>query len=195
MLEARELSFRYGREPLLLDRFSFSVSPGEVVGVTGPSGRGKSTLGRLLAGHLTPLSGTIAVRDEAAASPIPPVQYLAQAPLFAVNPRWRIGRIVTEAWQPDEETRAALGVSRDWYDRYPHEISGGELQRVAILRAMAPGVRYLVADEITAMLDPITQAGIWRFLLDACRKGLGIVAISHDAPLLAQIADRTVTLP
>ena len=111
-----------------------------------------------------------------------------------MDPRWRIGRIVEEGWQPDEVTRKALGVSRAWYDRYPHEISGGELQRVTLLRALSPQTRYLIADEITAMLDPITQAEIWRFLLTRCQAGLGILAISHDAPLLTRIAPQRHTL-
>ena len=62
------------------------------------------------------------------------VQYLHQSPIFAVDPRWTVGRIIAEGWSPDEETRQALGVSKSWYDRFPHEISGGELQRIAVLR-------------------------------------------------------------
>lgn len=195
MLEVKALGFRYDNGPMLFDDFSLSVSPGEIVGITSPSGRGKSTLGRLLCGHLAPTSGSIAVTQARKNSGIHPVQYLAQSPIFMVNPRWRIGRIIEEAWEPDMATQQALGVSRSWYDRYPHEVSGGELQRVIILRSLAPGVRYLVADEITAMLDPVTQAGIWRFLLDRCAAGLGVIAISHDAALLARIAGRTITFP
>ena len=90
--------------------------------------------------------------------------------------------------------RQSLGVETHWYDRYPHEISGGELQRVALLRAMAPELRYLVADEITAMLDPISQVEIWQCLLAQAKHGIGILAISHDTSLLARVATRVVTL-
>ncbi|TCK09171.1 ABC transporter ATP-binding protein [Marinobacterium mangrovicola] len=192
MLEAKCLTFGYPRQPAIVDGVSLTLRPGEITGLTGPSGCGKSTLGRLLAGVLKPQSGSIQLAEPRGG--VNPVQYLHQSPIFAVNPRWRIGRIIEEAWAPDEATREALGVSRDWYNRFPHEISGGELQRVAILRALAPEVRYLIADEITAMLDPITQADIWSFLMQRSCEGLSILAISHDRHLLQRIASKEITL-
>jgi ABC-type dipeptide/oligopeptide/nickel transport system ATPase subunit len=195
MLEARNVSFRYSRRQPLLEGLNLTVVPGEIVGLSGVSGAGKSTVGRVLAGYLRPTTGTIRINGSALRGGRCAVQYLHQSSIFAVDPRWRIGRIVEEAWIPDEAMRDALGVQRAWYDRYPHEISGGELQRIAVLRALAPGVRYLVADEITAMLDPITQADIWGYLQDRCATGdLGILAISHDAQLLRRIAQRSFVL-
>jgi len=197
MLEARALSFRYGqRDPLIVRDFDLVVHPGEVVGLSGPSGRGKSTIGRLLARHLIPTAGKITVNS----APTPqsgfnPVQFLSQSPIFATNPRWTIGRILSEAWTPDETAIQTLGIRRNWLDRYPHELSGGEMQRITILRALAPGLRYLVADEITSMLDPLAQAEIWRVLLDLAKKrAIGILAISHDADLLERIADRELAV-
>lgn len=193
MLEARDLHFSYRGGRTVLSGVSVTVQSGEVVGLSGASGCGKSTLGRLLAGYLRPDSGTIEVEGGGNAD-WSPVQHVHQSGIFAVDPRWRIGRVIEEGWVPDAATREALGVSRGWYDRFPHEISGGELQRVTLLRALAPATRYLVADELTAMLDPLTQAEIWRFLLDRCRDGLGIVAISHDAPLLRRVASTRLVL-
>ena len=193
MLEARDIHFAYGGQAAVLSGVSLSLAPRQVIGLAGRSGGGKSTLGRIMGGYLQPGRGVVTV-DGATTSSWSPVQYLHQSSVFAVDPRWRIGRIVEEGWQPDEATSKALGVSRSWYDRYPHEISGGELQRVTLLRALSPQTRYLIADEITAMLDPITQAEIWRFLLTRCEAGLGILAISHDAPLLARIAPQCHTL-
>lgn len=193
MLEGLDLRFRHGRAgPPVLDGVRIAVRPGEVVGLSGPSGSGKTTLGRILGGHLRPQSGSVRVDG----APLPatgfrPVQLLAQTPLLAMNPRWRIGRILAEAWQPDAADREAFGVRADWLDRTPNELSGGQLQRVSILRSLAPETRYLVADEITGALDAIGQVEIWTALLDrAAARSIGILAISHDAALLGRIANR-----
>ena len=187
MLEARDLCFSYRKGHPILKEVSLALHQGQVRGISGPSGGGKSTLGRLLAGYLVPDSGAVLLDGASLGQGWCPVQYVHQNALASVDPRWRIGRIVEEGWEPDEEAREAAGVSRHWYDRYPHEVSGGELQRVALLRALSPQTRYLVADELTAMLDPVTQAGIWRFLLGRRDQGLGILAISHDRALLARL--------
>ena len=194
MLEARIIGFAYPGQAALLSGLSLVLGPHEIVCLSGRSGGGKSTLGRLLAGYLAPKAGSVVVDGAPASSGWAPVQYVHQSAIASVDPRWRIGRIIEEGWQPDEATRRALGVSRSWYDRYPHEISGGQLQRVTLLRALSPATRYLVADELTAMLDPITQSEIWHVLRDHCRSGLGILAISHDAPLLSRIAARQFKL-
>ncbi len=195
MLEARDVCFSYGVAGRVLDHVSLAVRPGEVVGLTGRSGVGKSTLGRILSGHYRPLSGRVIIDGEPHARGFNPVQYLSQSPAFSVDPRWTVGRVISEAWRPDEAMLRAFGVSEAWYDRYPHEISGGELQRVAVLRALAPDTRYLVADEISAPLDPLTQAQIWMALLAHAQKnGLGMLVISHDRPLLRRIAGRILDL-
>lgn len=197
MLEAFDLSFRYrANGPDVFRDVSLTLMPGQIMGLSGPSGKGKSTLARLLGGHLALQQGKIlhdgrAHRDGG----FNPVQLLAQTPIFAVNPRWTIGRILHEVWAPDAETARALGVSTQWYERFPHELSGGELQRVTVLRALAPGVRYLIADEISAMLDPITQFEIWSFLIGYIReKQIGVLAISHDTRLLERIADTMISM-
>lgn len=195
MLEAQDLSFSFGPEPVF-EGVNLNVAPGEIVGLSGPSGVGKSTLSRVLCGHLDRQSGRVTLDGEAVAcAGFYPVQLLTQTPIFSVNPRWTVGKILNEAWAPDEATCQALRVSPSWLERYPHELSGGELQRVSIARALAPPVRYLVADEITAMLDPITQAEIWTYLIDVVkRRGIGILAIIHDNALLERVAGRTICL-
>ena len=191
MLEARDIIFGHGpRCPIVLDGLSLTIRPGEIVGLSGPSGCGKTTLGRILAGHLRPRSGNVRVDGaQLTATGFRPVQLLPQTPILAMNPRWRIGRILTEAWVPDKIDREAFGIRPDWLDRYPHELSGGQLQRVSILRSLGPGTRYLVADEITGALDAIGQAEIWgRLPAFAKARSIGILAISHNEALLGRIA-------
>lgn len=200
MLRAEDLRFRYERRgPWVVDGVSLTVAPGEVVGLRGPSGRGKTTLARLLAGYLQPAAGSVRVHGAPLpAAGVAPVQLVLQHPELAVDPRWRLEEILAEA-PADPAARGplldALSIHTGWLRRFPHELSGGELQRVAVARALLTGAPYLVADEVSAMLDPVTQAQIWRVLLDRARAaGLGILAISHDDALLAVVADRVVDL-
>lgn len=194
-LVATDLWFRYrSNGPWVVAGAGLRVEPGEVVGLRGPSGCGKTTLGRLLAGFLSPVRGTVSVEGP----PLPrkgpsPVQLVLQHPELAVNPRWRLGRILAEGGEADPALYGELSISTGWLDRFPHELSGGELQRIAVARALLARPSYVVADEISAMLDPITQAQLWSVLLTRARAGrLGIVAVSHDDALLAQVADRVI---
>ncbi|KQQ80763.1 ATP-binding cassette domain-containing protein [Aureimonas sp. Leaf324] len=196
MLEATGLSYAYAPGRPALAPVTLAIAPGEIVGLFGRSGIGKTTLAKLLAGRLPLQAG--ALRLDGAPLPsagLRPVQYLAQHPVLDMNPRWRIGRIVAEAGPPDPALAARLGVEPAWQRRFAHELSGGQLQRVSLLRALRPGVRVLVADEISAPLDAIAQAEIWRVLMAlAAERGLGILAISHDRALLARVATRAVSL-
>ena len=194
MLEVRGVEFGFGKAKPILEGATLTLKEGEILGLSGPSGSGKSTLGRIVAGYLKPQKGEVLLDGAAPAPGYRGVQHIHQSSIFAVNPRWRLGRIIAEAWQPDDQTLDAIGVSRTWFDRYPHEISGGELQRVVLARALGPDTRFLVADEVSAMLDPITQVEIWSFLVDRCRQGLGILAISHDAALLKRVSSRQIKL-
>ena len=124
-----------------------------------------------------------------------PVQLIQQHPERAVNPRWRIERILTEGWTPDSALLESIGVSKDWMNRYPNELSGGELQRCCIARALGPETRFLIADEMTTMLDAVTQAQIWHAVLEIARlRQLGILVISHDPPLVERICHRIINI-
>ena len=88
-----------------------------------------------------------------------------------------------------------LGIQKRWLARFPHELSGGELQRFCIARALAANPRYLVADEVSTMLDAVTQAQIWRFLVaETQARGIGLVFVSHSHALTERIATRVVDL-
>ncbi len=189
MLETHQLSFHFAAGTPLLADISLRLAPGEWLGISGDSGAGKSTLGKLLSGQLTPSQGSVQVDG----SPLPtrglrPVQWLPQSPELAVNPRWRVGKILREAWTPSDTLMEAFGIEPQWLKRFPSALSGGELQRVCVLRALAPGVRYVVADEISTMLDPITQLSLWQALkAHAEHHQLGVIVISHDTALLNRL--------
>lgn len=189
MLEAHQLGFQFSSSVPLLSGISLTISAGQWVGLSGDSGAGKSTLGKLLAGYLTPQAGEITVTGMALPdSGLQPVQWLPQSPELSVNPRWRVGRILREAWTPSDTQCQAFGIHPRWLSRYPQSLSGGELQRVCVLRALAPGVRFLIADEISTMLDPITQVELWQALQqEAENRQLGVLVISHDSALLERL--------
>lgn len=195
MLSAEDVWFRYGRDrPWVLAGVHLRLEPGEVVGLCGPSGGGKSTLGRVLAGHVRPERGRVTVDGaEPRAHRAPhPVQLVLQNPERALDPRWTVRRALAAAGAGEGDVDERL-VPHSWLDRYPHEISGGEQQRVNLARALLARPRYVVADEISASLDAVTQARIWTLLLERCRAdGIGVLAISHDRPLLETVAGRVL---
>ena len=197
MLEARGITYAHpgAREPLYRD-FDLAVGPGERVALCAPSGFGKTTLCRLLAGYERPQSGKILVDGV----PLPrrgtcPVQLILQHPEAAVDPHMRMERTLAEAGEVPQGLLDDLGIQEKWLTRFPHELSGGELQRFCIARALMANPRYLVADEISTMLDAVTQAQIWRFLVTETKKrDVGLVFVSHSPALAERIATRTIDL-
>lgn len=194
MLTLEDVWFAHPGGHWLLRGASLAVGPGEVVGLVGPSGCGKTTLGRIACGIVRPSRGRVVVdgADLASYRRGPrPVQLVAQDPFAAMNPRWRIGQVLAEAGPPGKAEPGL--VEQTWLDRFPHEISGGELQRVSLARALLASPRFLVDDEISASLDPLTQAALWRDLLAVtAERGVGMLVVSHDAPLLAEVCDRVL---
>lgn len=197
-LEAKNLTFRYPRQkgPSPLEGVSLALSSGERLGLSAPSGQGKTTLCRLLAGWERPNSGQVLL-DGVPLSRYRgfcPVQLLWQHPEEAVDPLLKLGSTLGEAGPADRSVLDALGVQDSWLERFPSELSGGELQRICVARAMRPGLRFLLCDEVSAMLDLITQARLWRFLLDQAQaRGLGLLVVSHDSSLLEKVCQRVVS--
>ena len=130
-LEAKNVSFRYEqRQPWVLENCSISVEQGQHLALFAPSGYGKSTLAMLLSGYLQPTQGEILLDGK----PLPkkgicPVQLIYQHPEKAINPRWRLRRVLEESGQLRREVLDAFGIEQAWLDRFPRELSGGELQR------------------------------------------------------------------
>ncbi|WP_130869109.1 ABC transporter ATP-binding protein [Intestinimonas massiliensis (ex Afouda et al. 2020)] len=196
-LEGKKLSFGYRRKGRVLEEIDLAVEPGERVGLAGPSGRGKTTLCKLLAGYEKPDGGAVLLdgRPLDTYRGLCPVQMIWQHPETAVDPLLKLRDSVSEAGPVAEELLEALHIQPGWLERYPTELSGGELQRFCIARALAPGVKYLLCDEITAMLDPITQAQIWKLILaEAERRNLGLLIVSHDSALLERLCTRIQSL-
>ncbi len=197
-LEARDISFRYDKDgPWILKNVSLTVKAGERVALVGPSGYGKSTLAKILSGYEKPVSGEVLWDNK----PLPergycPVQMVYQHPEKAVNPRWKMERTLKEGWDPDELTLKELGIEKAWLKRWPSELSGGELQRFCIARVLGPDTKFLICDEISTMLDVITQAQIWQKVLAVAEKNhLGMLVVTHNMALAKKVCDRIVELP
>ena len=196
-LEARNISFRYNdRSPWILKDVSLNVQTGERVGLLGPSGRGKSTLIKLMAGYLKPIEGEILLDGK----PLPvkgtsPVQLIYQHPEKAINPRWKMKKVLQESGMYKEEIMNRLGIEKDWLERYPRGLSGGELQRFCVARSLFVGTQMLLADEISTMLDVITKAQIWNFLIEETEaRNIGMVVVSHNRELLKKVCTGIVEL-
>ena len=124
-----------------------------------------------------------------------PVQMIFQHPEQAVNSRLRMREVLKEGDGISKELIEGLGIEEDWKNRFPQELSGGELQRFCIARALGKGTKYLLCDEITTMLDFITQGQIWNFLIEETkRRGIGMVIVSHSQPLLDHVCTRQIRL-
>ncbi|MDR7330284.1 ABC transporter ATP-binding protein [Corynebacterium guangdongense] len=189
-LTGENLSFSYGRTPLIRD-YSITLTEGRILGVHGYSGTGKSTLARLLTGYLTPSEGRVLVDGAPVVrGAFHPAQLIQQHPERAVDPRWRLSRVVENI---DPDTLEQLGIRPEWLTRRALEVSGGQLQRISIARALDPRTRYLVADEITTMMDGLLQADIWAKLVAAVReRDLGMLVVSHDRDLMRHVCDEVI---
>lgn len=198
ILEARDLTFRYHpKGPAVIGRVDLTLRSGERLGLTGPSGRGKTTLCWLLAGYDRPDAGEVLLdgRPLSTYRGYCPVQMVWQHPELVVDPLRTLGATLAEGWAVEERVLAGLHIEPGWLTRYPSELSGGELQRFCVARALGPATRFLLCDELSAMLDLITQAQIWSFLLEeAERRDLGLLIVSHSAPLLERLCTRTQAL-
>lgn len=196
-LEAKNIYFRYDqKQNWILENKNFKVDQGEFVAILAPSGYGKTTLAMLLAGYLEPQKGEIRLDGK----PLPkkgisPVQLIYQHPEKAINPRWKLKKVLEESGQIDEAILESFGIEQAWLNRYPRELSGGELQRFCVARALMSGAEYLICDEISTMLDVITQAQIWNVILDEAKnRNMGLVIVTHNEHLASRISTKIIDL-
>ena len=167
------------------------------IAIDGPSASGKSTLAKIISGYVQADEGQVLLDGK----PLPqnsycPVQMVFQHPEQALNPRWKLEKSLNECWTPDEKFLKSMGIEKEWLGRWPAELSGGEMQRFCIARVLGPETKFLVCDEISTMLDAVTQAQIWRFILEiADKRNMGLIAVTHNMALAEKVCDRIIYLP
>ena len=218
LVEARGLTKEYpcdGGVTRVVDDVSFSILPGETLGLVGESGSGKSTVARMLLRLIEPTGGEVLF----AGQPLPPassarlrdlrrrMQIVFQDPYAALNPRMRVHQILLEPFKihreaPARGTRVRLrellhsvGLDESALMRYPHEFSGGQRQRINIARALALRPRFLVLDEPVSALDVSVGAQVINLLRDLQRTlGLTYLFISHSMPLVRYLCGRVAVM-
>ncbi|MBY4796852.1 ATP-binding cassette domain-containing protein [Collinsella sp. AGMB00827] len=199
-LEATNIGYAYPGCTPVFEQISLTVASRERLALTAPSGFGKTTLCRVLAGYMPPLTGRILVDGSSLPKRgVRPVQLLWQHPEQAFAPHLRLRNSLAEAgaWdgQTGRELRERFGVRGEWLDRMPHELSGGELMRSCMVRALLAHPRYLIADEATAMLDALTQMEVWKAFISVLEaEEMGLLFVSHSPSLVSRIATRSIDL-
>jgi len=205
-----------GKKLTAVSEVSFEVHPGEVVSLIGESGSGKTTVGRMIL-RLTPVtSGSInfegtdveGLKGRKLRSYYEHVQGVFQDPFSSYNPIFKADRVfemIRRAYLSDlsqsewnkrlgEALEAVVLEPTDVLNKYPHQLSGGQLQRLLIARALMLDLRFLVADEIISMLDASTRIDVLNLLGELKERGLGVLFITHDLSLGNYISDKTLIL-
>ncbi|MBM9468734.1 ABC transporter ATP-binding protein [Nakamurella leprariae] len=210
MLTATGVVAGYG-EHTVLRSVDLTVTPGRITGLQGPSGSGKSTLARVVALLHPRTAGTVTVdgRSVTGSGYLAPAELrrrigmVFQSPRAATDPRWTLRQVIAEPLgaarrsatrQRVAELAEQFQLTDDLLDRYPHQVSDGQLQRACLARAVALRPAYLVCDEATAMLDPSTTATIAQLVRGLADAGTGVLAVSHDRALLTAWADHVLDL-
>ncbi len=190
-LKAENISFSYNKKRQILKDVSLSLESDKIIGLIGDSGSGKSTLCKIIAGYISNYKGSVTLDgNEIPDKDFYPVQLIFQHPEKTMNPKWKMNKVLNESWSPTQELKDTFGLKDNWLTRWPNELSGGELQRFSILRALNPKTKFIIADEISTMLDAVTQVQIWEALINHCRaNNIGILAVSHDPELLETVCD------
>ena len=196
ILRVENLSFSYSGTMDIIRNFSLDVNSTERLCICAPSGTGKSTLLKLFAGYLKPSAGLITINDVALpTSGVCPVQLIWQDPHSAFDPFMYLNKSLSQAGLVDDKLLQSFGVEKDWLTRYPHELSAGQLQRIAICRALLSRPKFLLADEISSMLDARCEVQIWKAMCaHLSAEGIGLIFVSHSGNLIKQVATRKIEL-
>ncbi|MEX2562330.1 MAG: ABC transporter ATP-binding protein [Nitriliruptoraceae bacterium] len=221
LVETSGLHFRYGRHatadrahiPWILEDINLTIEKSSTLGIVGESGSGKSTLVRLLCGLLRVGTGSIEFdgrdlddwRAKDAAGFRRQNQIIFQSPASSLDPRMRVGRALSEPVRAIEKRAPSddeivgwlkqVGLGGEVLPRFPHQLSGGQLQRIGIARALSLDPSVLYADEPTSSLDVSVQAQVLNLLMDLQdRLGLTLVMVSHDLAVISRMCEEIVVL-
>ena len=199
-----------------VDGVSFDIFPGETLGIVGESGCGKSTLARAMLNLIPATSGSIVWQGQEMCGAIAPawqairknVQMIFQDPLASLNPRMTVGQIIAEPLRTHfpqmskhdvmNKVRAMMvkvGLTEQQINRYPHEFSGGQCQRIGIARALVLEPKLIICDEPVSALDVSIQAQIINLLMELqAQMGLALVFIAHDLAVVKHISQRVMVM-
>ncbi len=214
VLTVNELAMKFG-DSEIFNRVSFSVAPGETLGLFGKSGSGKTTIGRCIVGLEKPSGGEIMVKGKNILSMRktefrklrPKIQMIFQHPETSLDPRMKAFENLIEPLKlhtelkkdallkRGEELAELTGLLPEHLARYPNQLSGGEIQRIVLARIMALSPDFIVADEPTSMLDVSVQAQILSLMQKLQREtGVSYLLISHDLEVLKKVCHRIAYL-
>lgn len=194
-LKGNNISFKYKtKKKWIIKNLDISINSNEIKGLVGSSGCGKSTLCKILAGYNNNFKGKVTLDNSVIEKNIfNPVQLIFQHPEQTMNPKWKMKDVLYESWEVSDDLIEQFGIQKSWLNRWPNELSGGELQRFSVLRAISPKTKFLIADEMTTMLDTVTQAQIWDIVISIAKKQkIGVLVVSHDESLLNEICDDVI---
>lgn len=191
------LTARFGDREVF-SGLDIAAHAGSITGVVGRSGTGKTTLLRILAGLAEPTAGSV---EQRGVDPRPGnIGLLAQHPRLVANPRWTLRRIVAEPAAivrrtcDVEAVAGRVGLDPALLDRFPSQVSDGQLQRACVGRLLVQAPRFVLCDEPTAMLDPISARAVIGLLQELVDDGAGMVLVSHQRRLVDARCDRVVDL-
>lgn len=194
LLSCKKLSFGYEKNKNLFENLDFEIKQGEKICIFAKSGFGKSTFAKILAGYEKRATGNVFIDGEKLKDKgFSPVQLIFQHPEQSLNPKWTVRQLLNEGGEFDLCILHKFGLDESYFDRFLHELSGGELQRICIVRAIKKQTKFLICDEITTMLDAISQANIWNCVLEEVKtRNLGLLVITHNKALAHKVCEKVI---